>query len=229
MLAHELRNPLAPMTTALALLERSVTLDGRDRQALAMARRQTAQLKRLVDDLLEVTRITRGMIELRLEPMLVATAVFSAAESVTPAIEARGQRLAVELPPRQSRIVADSARVAQVLENLLNNASKYTQEGGEIRIRVTDLPEAVEIVVQDDGIGIERSHIDRIFGLFAQADVTLDRARGGLGIGLALVKRLVELHGGVVTAASPGRGLGSTFTVRLPRAGPPAERAAERA
>ena len=223
MLAHELRNPLAPLTNALKLLERDAPLAASHRRALAIAQRQTAQLTRLVDDLLEVSRITRGKIELRCEPTLVAAAVYNAAESVAGAIEARGQRLHVALPSATGRIRADPARLAQVLENLLTNASKYTPDGGTIRVEVEEDAHAVVIRVADDGIGIEPDKLAQVFELFAQIDATLDRAQGGLGIGLALVRRLVALHGGSVTAESAGRGRGATFTVRLPRGGPAAE------
>ena len=217
MLAHELRNPLAPLTNALRLIERTEPLSAPGRTALEMADRQRRQMQRLVDDLLEVGRITRGKIALKPVQMLVASAVYDAVEAVNSAIEAHGHQLTVNLPPTPSRIVADPARVAQVLQNLLNNACKYTPDGGRIRIDVEDHPDEVEIRVADDGDGIAPDHLDRIFDLFTQADATYDRAAGGLGIGLALVKRLVELHGGTVRADSRGKGWGATFTVRLPR------------
>lgn len=223
MLAHELRNPLAPLTNAHRLLERSAALTEQNRAALAMAERQTRQLTRLVDDLLEVSRISRGKIELKCEPMLLASAVYDAVGSVTPAIEARRQTLAVDLPRHPSRIVADSARVAQILENLLNNASKYTPEGGSIGIHVQDIESnQVEVRVTDNGVGIDPHKLSQVFELFTQVDATMDRSQGGLGIGLALVKRLVELHGGSVSAASEGRGKGAMFTIRLPRGEPQA-------
>lgn len=216
MLAHELRNPLAPITNALALLERSEPLTGRGRQALGLAQRQTRQMQRLVDDLLEVSRITRGKIELRCEALSVQAAVHAAVEAQLSGIEERRQTVSVALPERPIRIVADPARISQVLDNLLANARKFTPEGGAIRVEVEALADAVELRVIDSGIGIAPEKIGQLFELFQQLDVTLDRAQGGLGIGLALVKRLVELHGGSVRADSAGVGQGSTFAVRLP-------------
>jgi signal transduction histidine kinase len=222
MLAHELRNPLAPLATAHAVLERGAGLGERERAALDIARRQMRQLGRLVDDLLEVSRITRGKISLRLAPVGVAPAVYEAAEALAPAIESRRQTLEVTMPPRPPRIVGDPARLAQVLENLLANASKFTPDGGTIRVEVEveDDGDEVAIRVVDTGVGIEPSQLSEIFELFAQADASLDRAQGGLGIGLALVRRLVAMHGGRVWASSAGRGQGATFTVRLPIRGP---------
>ena len=217
MLAHELRNPLAPLTNAHALLERAEPLSERGRRALALAQRQTRQLRRLVDDLLEVSRITRGRIELRCEPMSVGAAVHAAVESIAAMVEQRSQQIEVELPAKPVRIVADPARVAQVLENLLTNASKYTPPGGAIRVEVDEGDNQVAVCVIDNGIGIEPDKLGHVFELFTQVDAALDRSQGGLGIGLALVKRLVELHGGSVQAISAGPGQGATFTVRLPR------------
>ena len=217
MLAHELRNPLAPLTNAHRLIERAELLTDTGRAALAMAQRQTHHMHRLVDDLLEISRVSRGKIQLKCEPMMVATTVYHAAESVAPAIAARGQSLRVAVPEEPVQIVADPVRIAQVLENLLTNASKYTAEGGSIRVEVEHWPREVEIRVVDNGIGIEPGRIADLFELFSQLDATMERSQGGLGIGLALVKRLVELHGGSVVAASAGKGKGATFTVRLPR------------
>jgi signal transduction histidine kinase len=217
MLAHELRNPLAPLTNALHVLRRGRTDDASARDMLAMAERQLRQLTRLVDDLLEVGRITRGKIVLRIEPLRIADAVKAAVESANPVVERRGQRLEVSLPSEPLAIDADPTRVAQVLENLLINASKYTPEGGCIRVEARTAGDAAEIRVIDDGIGIEADQIPFLFDLFSQIDATIDRAQGGLGIGLAMVRRLVELHGGTVSADSPGLGRGATFTVRLPR------------
>ncbi len=222
MLAHELRNPLAPLTTAHGVLARSAALGERERAVLAIAQRQARQLARLVDDLLEVSRITQGKIALRLAPIGLAPAVYEAVEATAPAVEARRQSLEVSMPQRPPRIVADSARIAQVLENLLANASKFTPEGGSIRVEVEACEDEVAIRVADTGIGIEPGHLASIFELFAQADASADRARGGLGIGLALVRRLVAMHGGRVWASSPGPGRGATFTVRLPVRGPAA-------
>jgi PAS domain S-box-containing protein len=220
MLAHELRNPLAPLRNALRIFSRE-PLGDRGLAALAMGERQVRHMVRLVDDLLEVSRVSRGKIALRCEPMVVATAIYHAVESVNAAIDARGQELRVVVPERPLRIVADPVRIAQVLENLLTNASKYTPAGGHLRVEVEDQPPEVEIRVIDDGVGIDRAKIPHLFELFSQIETTMDRAEGGLGIGLALVKRLVALHGGTVGVTSAGRGRGATFTVRLPRDGPP--------
>ena len=217
MLAHELRNPLAPLTNALTLLARTQAMPDHSRTMLAMAERQRRQLRRLVDDLLEISRITRGKIELRCEPVDVQRTVRNAIESMAARIAQRHQDLQARMPEQPIMIEADPARLAQVLENLLTNACKYTPEGGLIRIEVDACAEEVEIRVIDNGIGIEAADIPQLFDLFSQIDATFDRVHGGLGIGLALVKRLVELHGGSVSATSPGRGMGSTFAVRLPR------------
>ena len=217
MLAHELRNPLAPLVNAHRLLERSASLSEADRRVLALAARQTRQLTRLVDDLLEVSRISRGMIDLKPEPMLVGGAVHHAVESVAHLCEQRGHALSVELPSRPVRIVADPVRVAQILENLLTNACKYTPDGGTIRVSAVEREDAIELSVSDSGIGIEPAKLAGLFELFHQIDAPIDRAAGGLGIGLALVRRLAEMHGGTVAAASEGPGRGACFTVRLPR------------
>jgi PAS domain S-box-containing protein len=217
MLAHELRNPLAPLTNVLRLLGRSAALGESEQGLLAVAERQRAQLARLVDDLLDVSRITRGKIALRCEPMSVPSAVRDAIESVRSGIEARGQRVGLELDGRPADIVADPARIAQILENLLHNASKYTAAGGTIRVVVAERDDTVEIRVEDDGIGIDPANLERLFEPFAQLDTSLERSTGGLGIGLALVRRLAELHGGTAAAASEGLGRGARFSVRLPR------------
>lgn len=216
MLAHELRNPLAPLTNALRLLSRVVEPSRQEGVAVAMAERQTRQLRRLVDDLLEVSRISRGKIELRPERVLVGGSVHAAAGSVAQMFAQRSQRLEIHVPPDPVWIVADPARMAQILENLLTNASKYTPEGGSIRVEVEARAGGVEIRVIDDGIGIAPDMLPRLFELFSQIEATLDRAQGGLGIGLALVRRLAELHGGSVAAASAGLGKGAVFTLRLP-------------
>lgn len=221
MLAHELRNPPAPLPNAHLLLERTEPLTERGRHALGLPQRQTRQLQRLVGDLLEVSRITRGKIELRCELISLGIAVHAAVDSVAVRVEQRAQQIEIALPARPVRLMADPARLAQVLENLLTNASEYTPENGSIRVEVDEKPNPIEIRVIDNGIGIEPTKIEHIFELFTQIDTTLDHSQGGLGIGLALVKRLVELHGGDVMATSAGKDQGATFTVRLPRSGPP--------
>ena len=216
MLAHELRNPLAPIVNAHRLLERDGTLSARGRDALSMAQRHTGHMRRLVDDLLEVSRVTRGKIEIRPEPVDVATAIRHAVDSLAPESEARRHRVGVRLPPEPIRLLADPTRLAQILENLLHNACKYTPDGGEIRIEAARDGVEVAIRITDDGIGIDPAKQSRLFELFHQVDPTLNRSHGGLGIGLALVRRLVELHAGSVSVHSLGLGAGSTFTVRLP-------------
>ena len=214
-LAHELRNPLAPIRNALQVMwfaqDRKVM-----EEAHSMVERQLAQMVRLVDDLLDVNRITRGTLELRRESVELASIVQSAVETSRPLIEAGRHLLTVDLPITPVRISADPMRLTQVLLNLLNNASKYTPRGG--RIWLTAKVEGTEVVIscRDNGIGIPPDMLERVFTMFAQIDNALDRAQGGLGVGLSLVKSLVELHGGRVTARSAGPGKGSEFELRLP-------------
>jgi PAS domain S-box-containing protein len=215
-LSHELRGPLAPLRNALWMLQRSAGLTVQDREMLAIAERQRRQLAYLVGDLLEIGRVTSGKIELRPEPMAVAAAVRSAVESVRPSIDQRDQKVMIDLPTEALSIVADPARVAQILENLLANASKYTRPRGNIWVTAEASGDDAEIRVIDDGIGIDPAKSATLFQPFSQIDASFDRAQGGLGIGLALVKRLVELHGGSVAVRSDGIGKGSTFIVRLP-------------
>lgn len=215
MLAHELRNPLVPIRNTLALLDRE-PLTERARTALHMSQRQLRHLTRLIDDLLEISRVSRGMIALHPEPVTVQQVVHSAVESIASSLDERSQQLRILLPEEPVPLIVDPVRLAQIVENLLSNASKYSNAGGEIHVAVRAGPVAVEIVVRDEGIGIAADNLPRLFDLFMQADASIDRSRGGLGIGLALVKRLVELHGGQVEACSEGLGKGATFTVRLP-------------
>jgi PAS domain S-box-containing protein len=216
-LAHELRGPLAPIRTALGVFDREA-LSGAGRHALAMSQRQLRQLTRLVDDLLEASRAMRGTIEIRPEPILVQHVVHAAAETVASLLDERRQRVAFGMPETPLRIVADPVRLAQVVENLLTNASKYSDPGSPIDVRVApDVDgDGVAIEIADRGAGIAPEQLPRLFTLFAQLDTTLDRSRGGLGIGLHLVRRLVELHGGTVSAHSDGPGRGATFRVVLP-------------
>jgi two-component system, sensor histidine kinase len=218
MLAHELRNPLAPMTNALRLLERSATLGERDRTLVNMVVRQRNQLARIVDDLLEVARFTHGKIQVHLEPMDISAAVTAAIESMQSQFDHREHRVQILMPEQPLRVNGDLNRMAQVFGNLLTNASKYTPVGGTITVEASTHGDRVEIRVRDTGIGIETSKLPDLFRLFSQISATLDRSDGGLGVGLALVKYIVELHGGVVAASSPGLGQGACFTVSLPRA-----------
>ena len=221
-LSHELRNPLAPLVNALSVLARTVPpQDAASHRALALAERQARQLGRLVDDLLEVTRIRRGSIELRREPFALADVVRDAVEARRPGIDQRRQTIEVVLPDGPLQVVADPVRIAQVLDNLLTNAKKFTPDGGKIRVECRARGRWVETCVSDSGIGIEPADLPRVFELFTQLDDGLARSSGGVGIGLALVRHLVELHGGEVAVASDGRGCGACFSVRLPR-DPPA-------
>ena len=216
LLAHELRNPLAPLRNSLQVMR----LAADDADAVAQAReimeRQLSHMVRLVDDLLDVSRLTRSKLELRSSRVLLADVVSSAVETARPAIEATGKHLAVSLPPDPVALNADLIRLAQVFGNLLNNSVKFTGPGGRISLTASRAGDQVVVAVQDDGIGIPAEALPEIFDIFSQVDRSIERRAGGLGIGLALVKGLVEMHGGTVEAASPGPGRGSTFTVRLP-------------
>ncbi len=216
MLGHELRNPLAPLRSAVEALRRQPP-DGEARERLyAMMERQVAHLSRLVDDLLDMSRITRGLVELRRGPVNLADVADQAAEMAAPALEARGHDLSVTLPHRPVRVHGDATRLTQVAFNLLNNATKYTDPGGRIRMIVERDGEQAVIRVRDTGTGMTADLVPKVFDLFTQGDRTPDRSQGGLGLGLTLVKRLVEMHGGTVEARSEGPGKGSEFIVRLP-------------
>jgi signal transduction histidine kinase len=216
MLAHELRNPLSPVATSLQLLR----LAGDDREvaarALAVMERQVGHIVRLVDDLLDVARITRGRIELRLQPLDFASAVAHAVDNLRPRFVERGQELRLELPREPLPVRADATRLDQVIVNLLANANKYTPPGGHVTARVERRPHHALLRVRDDGIGLPPELLGRVFDLFMQSEQALDRSQGGLGIGLTLVRQLVEMHGGRVTARSEGEGKGSEFEVLLP-------------
>lgn len=217
MLAHELRNPLSPLVNSLGILRRMGSLDvPLARRQIEVMGRQVDQLTRLVDDLLDVSRVSRGLIELRREWLALAEVLDTAVEAARPAIEARSLRLQFFSPRESVYVKADRVRLTQVFANLLQNAAKYTDEGGTVSVGVVADSGRVSVVVRDTGVGIPPELLSRIFDLFEQAPVSLDRAQGGLGIGLTLVRTLVELHGGHVTAHSVGLGQGSTFTVSLP-------------
>ncbi|AFL72358.1 ATP-binding protein [Thiocystis violascens] len=217
-LAHELRNPLAAILNALEILRQSDVRDPLANRAREVMERQFAHLARLVDDLLEVSRITRGKIALRREPVELATIIDSAVETVRPLIDAAQQRLRVKLPRQPLWLGADQMRLAQVFGNLLNNATKYTGAGGEIRLDVRRQNGAVRVTVRDTGVGIPADLLPRVFDLFQQGDPDQLRVHGGLGIGLSLVRSLVELHDGWVEARSAGPGQGSELVVSLPLA-----------
>jgi PAS domain S-box-containing protein len=215
MLAHELRNPLAPLRNALQILRLSPDLHAHE-QAHSLMQRQVDQMARLVDDLLDVSRIATGKLELRNEPVQLRLVVNSAVEISRPLIEHMGHKLTVTLPPHPLTVNADMTRLAQVLTNLLNNAAKYTERGGHIWLTVERQGSDVLMSVKDNGIGIAPKELPGVFGMFAQVQASLERAQGGLGIGLTLVRRLVEMHGGRIEAHSDGCGKGSEFVVRLP-------------
>ncbi|MFZ2311382.1 MAG: ATP-binding protein [Methylobacter sp.] len=216
MLAHELRNPLTPISNAAHILDLLKLEDPRLSWAKEIIKRQVMHLTHLVDDLLDVSRIARGKISLKKERLDLVEVVKSVLETARGLILAKQQHLDVRLPEEPIPLEGDSVRLSQVLLNLLDNASKYSLEGGKIEVDVQLLGAEVEIQVRDNGTGISAELLPTIFDLFQQGVRTLDRSQGGLGIGLTLVKRLVELHGGRVTASSPGAGLGSTFIIRLP-------------
>lgn len=214
-LAHELRNPLAPIRNGLQLLK--LTTDTITwEQAREMMERQLAQMVRLVDDLMDISRITRNKLELRKAPVELWAVVQSAVETARPQIEASGHTLTVTLPPQPIHLDADLTRLAQVFWNLLNNSAKYTEPGGRIALTAELKDGEAVVTVQDNGIGIPAESLPNLFDIFSQVDRSLERAQGGLGIGLALVKGLTEAHGGTVEARSSGVGKGCTFIVRLP-------------
>ncbi|AEG91659.1 hybrid sensor histidine kinase/response regulator [Ramlibacter tataouinensis] len=217
MLAHELRNPLAPIAAAADLLTLGRMDEARVRHTSAIISRQVRHMTGLVDDLLDVSRVTRGLVELEQARVDAKRVVRDAGEQVRPLIEARRHRLSLHMPPEPVFVRGDHKRLVQVVGNLLNNAAKYTPEGGEIEVRLRTHDAQVELVVDDNGTGMTPELAQRAFELFAQAARSSDRSQGGLGIGLALVRSLVELHGGRVTAHSDGPGRGSRFTVCLPR------------
>jgi PAS domain S-box-containing protein len=216
MLAHELRNPLAPISNAVQIMKRSHADEVRLAWCQDVIGRQVEQLARLVDDLLDISRISRGKIELKQKILKVSTIVQRAVETNQPLMEARRHELTVQLPPEPIYVEGDLMRLAQVVSNLLNNAAKYTDAGGFIKLSVEQIGNHVFIRVRDNGRGIDPASLSSLFELFYQVDRTIDRAEGGLGIGLSLVKSLVAMHGGDVWAESEGRGQGSEFVVRLP-------------
>lgn len=217
MLAHELRNPLAPIRNAVQILKRSENDPVRIRWCREVINRQIEHLVRLVDDLLDVSRISRGRIELRKEPLEVREFIESAVETSQPLIDARRQAFSITLPPEPLWVKGDKIRLAQVVSNLLNNAAKYTDEGGEIWLIAECCEDEICIRVCDNGCGIDASTLPSLFDLFYQAEGGLDRSQGGLGIGLSIVHRLATMHGGDVRAFSAGLGLGSEFVVHLPK------------
>src|SRR5258706_2800631 len=216
MLSHELRNPLAPMVNALGLMKRRPASD--QTELRAVVERQVGHLARIVDDLLDVSRITGGKIALKKEILDVIAVVSRALESCRPLLEARRHAVELRLSDEPLPLDADATRLSQVLLNLINNAVKYTPEGGRISLETRRENDIALLCVRDNGIGIPAALLPKVFDLFVQGDRSLDRTEGGLGIGLTLVKRLVEMHRGSVSASSGGLGEGSEFVVRLPLA-----------
>jgi two-component system CheB/CheR fusion protein len=221
LLAHELRNPLAPIRNALRLMRQPDLTSESTEPDRAMAERQVIHLARLVEDLMDVARIATGKAELRKEVVDLAAVARRAIDSARSAIDARGHLLEVELPAEPMPVDADSTRLEQIVWNLLSNATKYTDPGGTIRLRAAREGDELVLRIEDTGIGIEPAILPRVFEMFVQAGDLAGRSEGGLGLGLSLVKALIELHGGRVEAASAGPGAGSAFTVRLPVAPAP--------
>ncbi|HSN98166.1 MAG TPA: ATP-binding protein, partial [Candidatus Nanopelagicales bacterium] len=229
-LAHELRNPLAPIRNSVQILRAKGQSSPELDQSRNVIDRQVEHLTRLVDDLLDVSRITRGITELRKERVVLSTILERALETSRPLIEARRHAIDVAAPTEPVHLDADTTRLAQVFSNLLSNAAKYTPEGGRIRLGAELHGGEIVVSVQDDGVGIPPGMHQRIFDMFMQVDTSLERSQGGLGIGLTIAKRLVEMHGGTIGASSDGRDQGCEFTVRLPVAAgeaAPVERAEE--
>ncbi|HEV7610614.1 MAG TPA: ATP-binding protein [Steroidobacteraceae bacterium] len=227
-LAHELRNPLTPIRHAVKLLGAATADEHKQQWARTVIERQLQRMALMLDDLLEVSRITRGRLELKKAVVTLDFLVTTAVETVRPLIDSKQQHLAIELPHGPVSLVADPLRLSQAISNLLMNAAKYTDEKGTIALQVELSPTDITITVKDDGIGLDPTAIPRLFEMFSQVESAIDRSEGGLGIGLALVKGLVQLHGGDVVASSDGVGLGSRFTIRLPigllaSEGPPEE------
>jgi PAS domain S-box-containing protein len=218
MLAHELRNPLAPISNALHLLARKPPADATEQWVRDVLQRQTGQMSRLVDDLMDVSRITRSVITLARTPVDICNVVRTAADASLQWMEARRHALSLDLPDHELVVLGDETRLVQVVQNLLDNAAKYTCQGGRIEVRAGRDDGTVAIAVKDNGMGMEPDMLQAAFELFRQGRQALDRAEGGLGVGLTLVQRLVAMHGGTVEARSAGPGKGSEFLVRLPAA-----------
>jgi signal transduction histidine kinase/ActR/RegA family two-component response regulator len=218
MLAHELRNPLAPIGMAAKILRLGQATPGRVKQTCEIIDRQIGHMTSLLDDLLDVARVTRGRVVLEKELHDMRTIVRDAVEQARPMVDARRHHLSLALPTQAAQVIGDSTRLVQIITNLLNNASRYSPPGGIIALELTQDADMVHIAVRDNGIGIDAALLPHVFDLFVQGERSSDRSQGGLGVGLALVKSLVEQHGGSVGAASAGHGAGSEFTICLPRA-----------
>jgi signal transduction histidine kinase/CheY-like chemotaxis protein len=221
MLGHELRNPLAVILSASAVLRAAETTDG-TKHSIEVVARQAEHLTRMVNDLLDVSRVAQGKLQLEVQPLELATVLAHAVETATPHIERRRHRLSLDLPSEAIWLNGDPVRLAQMVANLLDNAAKYTPEGGHIRLAAHRIDDEVSLTVSDTGIGISPEHLGNVFELFKQVSRSAERSAGGFGLGLTLVRSLAEMHGGTAEVASDGPGLGSRFTVRLPVwSGPP--------
>jgi signal transduction histidine kinase/CheY-like chemotaxis protein len=223
MLAHELRNPLAPLRTSSELLARTLPPDARTLATLAIVRRQVTHLTRLVDDLLDVSRITQGRVQLQKHPVELSLIISHAMESAEPLLRAKAHKVTLTSSLEPIYVDGDSARLIQCVTNLLTNAAKYTDAGGEVRIEVGAENGNAVVSVDDTGVGISADLLPQIFGLFVQSDRSLDRSEGGLGIGLSVAQGLVEMHGGRILASSRGPGCGSRFEIQLPMIPAPLE------
>jgi signal transduction histidine kinase/ActR/RegA family two-component response regulator len=228
MLAHELRNPLAPIRNASEVLARTAPGDSRTQSIVGVIRRQVEHMTRLVDDLLDVSRITQGRIELKRETVVLQNVIGQAVESVSPLIRDRRHALQILIGSDPVQVTGDFNRLLQCVVNLLTNAAKYTDPGGHILLEVRGTANDALIEISDSGVGIPAHMLSAIFELFVQMDRTLERSQGGLGIGLSVVRRLIEMHGGEVCAHSEGAGKGSRFSIRLPRVAAPSAAQAER-
>lgn len=217
-LAHELRNPLAPVRNSLFVLKSNDIDEDKKRQAYEVVERQIEQMVRLVDDLMDVSRINTGKIELRRESILLNDVIMQATEVVQPLIREYAHRLEIDVPQESVYLNGDAIRLSQIFANLLNNAAKYTDKGGQIIVHAAVDGDYAAITISDNGIGVSQDIMPRIFDMFSQADSSIEKARGGLGIGLTITKKLVDLHHGSITVKSAGPGKGSSFTVRIPLA-----------
>ncbi|GAA0425681.1 ATP-binding protein [Massilia aurea] len=224
MLAHELRNPLVPISVSAGLLERGPVASLPLGRLTAVIQRQVDHMARLLDDLLDAARLSSGKITLSIEPLRLAEVLEHAAETIMPRVRERSQRLTIAHDRRDPVVDGDRVRLTQVFTNLLNNASKYTQDGGQVTVSVR-CDDGIAVTIADNGAGMSDETIGRAFELFTQGPRTLARSEGGLGVGLNVVRNLVSMHGGSVTAGSDGPGHGSTFTVRLPQSSADAPRA----
>ena len=218
-LAHELRNPLAPIRHAVEILKSRGSADSEAAWSRDVIERQVGHMSRLLDDLLDMSRVSHGKLKLLVKPMDLSTAIREAVDGIRPAAEKRSQRLSLDLPEEPLPVLADHTRVVQILMNLLSNAVKYTTPGGSIDVFASRENHGTNVTVRDTGIGISAQHLPRVFEMFSQPAPALERSETGLGIGLALVKALMEMHGGSVIARSEGRGMGSTFLLHFPLGG----------